>query len=118
MSVYKIDNARHRAKRKAYMEELEETVAKLQIQTALGQFTFEQAAVLSPPLPKIRELEAENARLMRENHDLHRALSDTTETFIACPPTPPPPFDVVLCARNCDDAFPDREHKRRKIDTN
>ncbi|KAJ7928260.1 hypothetical protein B0H13DRAFT_1597796, partial [Mycena leptocephala] len=85
--------ARHRAKRKAYIEEarfsflfpisgltrvpqLEETATKLQ--TALGQFTFEQAAVLPLPLAKIRELEAENARLMRENHDLHRMLSDTT----------------------------------------
>ncbi|KAJ7928271.1 hypothetical protein B0H13DRAFT_1597857 [Mycena leptocephala] len=67
---------RHRAKRKAYIEEAQETVTKLQ--TALGQFTFEQAAVLPPPLAKIRELEAENARLMRENHDLHRMLSDTT----------------------------------------
>ncbi|KAJ7906976.1 hypothetical protein B0H13DRAFT_1619000 [Mycena leptocephala] len=63
--------ARHRAKRKAYIEEAQ-TVTKLQ--TALGQFTFEQAAVLPPPLAKIRELEAENARLMRENHDLHRML--------------------------------------------
>ncbi|KAJ7822129.1 hypothetical protein B0H13DRAFT_1659876 [Mycena leptocephala] len=78
--------ARHRAKRKAYIEEarfsflfpisrltrvpqLEETATKLQ--TALGQFTFEQAAVLLPPLAQIRELEA-------ENHDLHRMLSDTT----------------------------------------
>ncbi|KAJ7906964.1 hypothetical protein B0H13DRAFT_2662621 [Mycena leptocephala] len=69
---------------------LEETVTKLQ--TALGQFTFEQAAVLPPPLAKIRELEAENARLMRENHDLHRMLSDTTAP-----------------AAN-------REYKRRKID--
>jgi hypothetical protein len=52
--------------------QLEETVTKLQ--TALGQFTFEQAAVLPSPLAKIRvcELEAENARLMREDHDLHR----------------------------------------------
>ncbi|KAJ7928241.1 hypothetical protein B0H13DRAFT_1516825, partial [Mycena leptocephala] len=79
--------ARHRAKRKAYIEEarlsfflvvsrltrvpqLEETVTKLQ--TTLGQLTFEQAAVLPPPLAKIRELKAENARLMHENHDLHR----------------------------------------------
>ncbi|KAJ7899756.1 hypothetical protein B0H13DRAFT_2336913 [Mycena leptocephala] len=48
------------------------------------------AAVLPPPLAKICELEAENARLMR---DLHRMLSDTTDG-------------------------PDREYKRRKIDTN
>jgi hypothetical protein len=47
--------------------QLEETVTKLQ--TVLGQFTFEQAAVLPPPLAKIRELEAENARQMHENHD-------------------------------------------------
>ncbi|KAJ7928247.1 hypothetical protein B0H13DRAFT_1597882, partial [Mycena leptocephala] len=78
--------ARHRVKRKAYIEFLfsfphltpdtQETATKLQ--TALGQFTLEQAAVLPLPLAKIRELEAENARLMRENHDLHRMLSDTT----------------------------------------
>jgi hypothetical protein len=43
-----------------------------------GQFTFEQAAVLPPPLAQIRKLEAENACLMRENHDLHRMFSDTT----------------------------------------
>ncbi|KAJ7912277.1 hypothetical protein B0H13DRAFT_1515597, partial [Mycena leptocephala] len=55
---------RHRAKRKAYIEEAQEMVMKLQ--TALGQFTFEQAAVLPQPLAKIRELEPENARLMRE----------------------------------------------------
>ncbi|KAJ7827430.1 hypothetical protein B0H13DRAFT_1516647, partial [Mycena leptocephala] len=80
--------ARHRAKEKltskrhvfllflflviSRVPQLEETVTKLQ--TALGQFTFEQAAVLPSPLAKIRvcELEAENARLMREDHDLHR----------------------------------------------
>jgi hypothetical protein len=28
------------------------------------------------------------------------------------------PFDVVLHTRSCDDASPDREYKRRKIDTN
>jgi hypothetical protein len=32
----------------------------------------------STAVSKIRELEAENACLMRENHDLHRMLSDTT----------------------------------------
>jgi hypothetical protein len=123
--------ARHRAKRKAYIEEarlssflflvlisrvpqLEETVTKLQ--TALGQFTFEQAAVLPPPLAKIRELEAENARLMRENHDLHRMLSDSTAGPGARRPMLP--FDVVPRTRNCDDVSTDREYKRRKIDTN
>jgi uncharacterized membrane protein YccC len=102
MSVYKIDNAHHRAKRKAYIEEvrlspflfpvvsripqLEETMTKLQ--RVLGQFTFEQVAVLPPPLAKIRELEAENARLMHENYDLHRTLSDTTAG--PCCPHPQP----------------------------
>ncbi|KAF9262791.1 hypothetical protein L218DRAFT_382193 [Marasmius fiardii PR-910] len=63
--------ARHRAKRKAYIEQLEQTVTKLQ--TALG-FTPEQVAALPPPLAKIRELEAENARLVEENERLKRLL--------------------------------------------
>ncbi|KAJ7056868.1 hypothetical protein C8F01DRAFT_1152512 [Mycena amicta] len=65
--------ARHRAKRKAYIEQLEQTVTKLQ--TALG-FSPEQVAALPPPLVKIRELEQENARLTKENDELHRALVD------------------------------------------
>lgn len=83
--------ARHRAKRKAYIEQvcrrrrasllrltrllqLEQTVTKLQ--TALG-FTPEQVAALPPPLAKIRELEQENARLLKENDELHRMLSES-----------------------------------------
>ncbi|KAF7293046.1 BZIP domain-containing protein [Mycena indigotica] len=65
--------ARHRAKRKAYIEQLEQTVTKLQ--TALG-FTPEQVTSLPPPLVKIRELEQENARLTKENDELHRLLAD------------------------------------------
>ncbi|KAJ6562577.1 hypothetical protein B0H19DRAFT_100062 [Mycena capillaripes] len=95
--------ARHRAKRKAYIEELEETVTKLQM--ALGQFSFEQASVLPPPLAKIRELEQENARLLKENDDLHRMLGESGRR--------PMPFEVPR--RHCDDA-PDREYKRRKMD--
>ncbi|KAJ7645040.1 hypothetical protein DFH06DRAFT_1051275, partial [Mycena polygramma] len=96
--------ARHRAKRKAYIEELEETVTKLQ--TALGQFTFEQAAVMPPPLAKIRELEQENARLLKENDELHRLLGGDSARR-------PLPFDAAR--RNCDDV-PEREYKRRKMD--
>ncbi|KAJ7867308.1 hypothetical protein B0H13DRAFT_2351969 [Mycena leptocephala] len=48
----------------------------------------------------------------RENHDLHRMLSETTD-----PRRPMIPFNVVPRTRNCDDASPDREYKRRKIDT-
>ncbi|KAK1235907.1 hypothetical protein PQX77_000857 [Marasmius sp. AFHP31] len=65
--------ARHRAKRKAYIEQLEQTVTKLQ--TAMG-FTPEQVAALPPPLAKIRELEQENARLLEENEKLRRLLQD------------------------------------------
>jgi hypothetical protein len=53
-------------------------------------------------LAQIREPEAEDARLMRENHDLHRMLSDTT-----APRRQLIPFDVVPHTRNCDDASTD-----------
>ncbi|KAF7344327.1 BZIP domain-containing protein [Mycena sanguinolenta] len=106
--------ARHRAKRKAYIEEvrssptsfssleipptsrhprfiiaytytltyynvvpqLEETVTKLQ--SALGQYNLEHTmTVLPPPLAKIRELEQENARLLKQNDELQRLLADS-----------------------------------------
>ncbi|KAE9405589.1 hypothetical protein BT96DRAFT_812060 [Gymnopus androsaceus JB14] len=66
--------ARHRAKRKAYIEQLEQTVTKLQ--TAMG-VTPEQLSALPPPLAKIRELEQENARLAKENDELRRLLADS-----------------------------------------
>ncbi|KAF9045286.1 hypothetical protein BJ165DRAFT_1476527 [Panaeolus papilionaceus] len=64
--------ARHRAKRKAYIDQLEQTVTKLQI--AVG-YTTEQINALPPPLLKIRELEQDNARLQKENDDLRRLLT-------------------------------------------
>ncbi|KAJ3722738.1 hypothetical protein DFJ43DRAFT_1158367 [Lentinula guzmanii] len=70
--------ARHRAKRKAYIEQLEQTVTKLQ--TAMG-VTPEQVAALPPPLAKIRELEQENARLAKENDELRRLLTDSGIPF-------------------------------------
>ncbi|KAG6918287.1 hypothetical protein DXG01_015379 [Tephrocybe rancida] len=66
--------ARHRAKRKAYIEQLEQTVTKLQ--TSLG-LSHDDVSVLPPPLIRIRELEQENARLVKENDDLRRLLADT-----------------------------------------
>ncbi|KAK7042517.1 BZIP domain-containing protein [Favolaschia claudopus] len=100
--------ARHRAKRKAYIEQLEQTVTKLQ--TALG-FTPEQVAALPPPLAKIRELEQENARLAKENDDLHRMLGDSGSR----------PLPVELGRRNSLTSFNDsrscdRDYKRRKMD--
>ncbi|ESK91195.1 hypothetical protein Moror_2915 [Moniliophthora roreri MCA 2997] len=74
--------ARHRAKRKAYIEQLEQTVTKLQ--TALG-FTPEQVAALPPPLARIQELEKENARLQEENDKLRRLLGDQSNG-ITVPP--------------------------------
>jgi len=101
--------ARHRAKRKAYIEQLEQTVTKLQ--TALG-FTPEQVAALPPPLAKIRELEQENARLLKENDELHRMLSDSGGR----------PLPLEIGRRNSLTSFNDsrqcndRDYKRRKMD--
>lgn len=66
--------ARHRAKRKAYIEQLEQTVTKLQM--ALG-YTPEELETLPPPLNRIRELEQENARLQKDNEDLRRMVTDS-----------------------------------------
>jgi len=63
--------ARHRAKRKAYIDQLEQTVTKLQI--VVG-YTTEQVSALPPPLVKIRDLEQDNARLQKENEELRRLL--------------------------------------------
>lgn len=120
--------ARHRAKRKAYIEQvcaaysrhtstrrervshspffqLEQTVTKLQ--TALG-FTPDQVAALPPPLVKIRELEQENTRLQKENDELRRMLEpDHRGSHL--------PSDYrrhnFHDNRNCD-----RDFKKRKMD--
>ncbi|KAH9028543.1 hypothetical protein EDB84DRAFT_1231101, partial [Lactarius hengduanensis] len=60
---------RHRAKRKAYVEQLEQIVTKLQ--TALALFP-EQVAALPPPTLRIRELGQENPKLLRKNNKLWR----------------------------------------------
>ncbi|KAI8989073.1 hypothetical protein BD414DRAFT_577784 [Trametes punicea] len=63
--------ARHRAKRKAYIEQLEQTVTKLQSVLALSP---DQVAAIPPPLQRIRELEQENEMLHREVEELRRQL--------------------------------------------
>lgn len=46
------------------------------LQTAMG-VTPEQVSALPPPLAKIRELEQENARLVKENDEFRRLLADS-----------------------------------------
>ncbi|KAI0718661.1 hypothetical protein C8Q72DRAFT_135415 [Fomitopsis betulina] len=65
--------ARHRAKRKAYIEQLETTVTKLQVALALSP---EQVATLPAPVIRIRELEEENEVLHREVDELRRQLEE------------------------------------------
>ncbi|KIY66609.1 hypothetical protein CYLTODRAFT_491332 [Cylindrobasidium torrendii FP15055 ss-10] len=65
--------ARFRAKRKAYIEQLENTVAKLQIAYNIGH---EEIAILPPPSRRFQQLSEENARLIRENSELRAALAD------------------------------------------
>ncbi|KAI0701942.1 hypothetical protein BC835DRAFT_1411205 [Cytidiella melzeri] len=63
--------ARHRAKRKAYIEQLESTVIRLQNALAASP---DQVSSLPPPLMRIRELEQENVQLTRELEELRRQL--------------------------------------------
>ncbi|KAF5372466.1 hypothetical protein D9758_005155 [Tetrapyrgos nigripes] len=100
--------ARHRAKRKAYIEQLETTVTKLQ--TALG-FSNEQINAMPPPLAKIRELEQENARLMKENDELRRLLAESGSRVMPLDVSRRPSGTAFHDSRNCD-----RDYKRRKVD--
>ncbi|KAJ2916221.1 hypothetical protein MD484_g4217, partial [Candolleomyces efflorescens] len=95
--------ARHRAKRKAYIEQLEQTVTKLQ--AALG-YSPEQVSALPPTSITLRELQQDNIRLQKEIEDLRRALADAggSNRRSALAPYPDP--------RSCHD----RDYaKRRKI---
>lgn len=99
--------ARHRAKRKAYIEQLESTVTKLQ--TSLD-YSPDQVAALPPAVVKIRELEQENARLQAENEELRRMISENPQTRGRAPPD----FGRRTTAHNgrdCDE----RDYKKRKV---
>ncbi|EIN14682.1 hypothetical protein PUNSTDRAFT_130306 [Punctularia strigosozonata HHB-11173 SS5] len=63
--------ARHRAKRKAYVQNLEQTVSKLQ--SVLG-VTADEAGNLPTPLVRIKELQEEILRLQCQNDGLRRQL--------------------------------------------
>ncbi|KAF9452118.1 hypothetical protein P691DRAFT_722659 [Macrolepiota fuliginosa MF-IS2] len=99
--------ARHRAKRKAYIEQLEQTVTKLQ--TALG-YTPEQVSALPPPLVKIRELEQEVARLQKENDDLRNLVAETNGRGLPGDFTRRNSYGSYQDARLCDRT----DYKRRK----
>ncbi|KIJ64729.1 hypothetical protein HYDPIDRAFT_131809 [Hydnomerulius pinastri MD-312] len=100
--------ARHRAKRKAYIEQLEQTVTKLQ--TALG-FTPDQVAALPPPLVKIRELEQENTRLQKENEEMRRLLGDSDHRGHVSSDYRRHSLNNFHDSRGCD-----RDFKKRKMD--
>ncbi|EKM56651.1 uncharacterized protein PHACADRAFT_253888 [Phanerochaete carnosa HHB-10118-sp] len=65
--------ARHRAKRKAYIQQLEQTVVRLQ--QALQLSPDQHVAPIPPPI-RIRELEEENVALHREIEMLRRQLDE------------------------------------------
>jgi regulator of replication initiation timing len=117
--------ARHRAKRKAYIEQvhdslfeflsllsrspvqLEQTVTKLQLASGYSQ---DQINILPPPMLKIRELEEENGRLQKENDDLRRLLTDPTHsTRLASDSMRRQPLPTYPDLRGTD-----RDYKRRR----
>ncbi|OBZ76138.1 hypothetical protein A0H81_03358 [Grifola frondosa] len=99
--------ARHRAKRKAYIEQLEQTVTKLQTVLALSP---DQVAALPPPLVRIRELEQENELLHREVDELRRQVESKNGHL-----RPDIGRRSDLPSPN-DDRRADRDSKRRRMD--
>ncbi|KAH9056645.1 hypothetical protein EDB87DRAFT_1566221, partial [Lactarius vividus] len=61
--------ARLRAKRKAYIKQLERALPSPKPVLA---FSPEQVPALPPPTLRVRELEQENLKLLRENDELRR----------------------------------------------
>ncbi|KAH9046639.1 hypothetical protein EDB84DRAFT_644994 [Lactarius hengduanensis] len=107
--------ARHRAKRKAYIEQLEQTVTKLQTALALSP---EQVAALPPPTLRIRQLEQENSKLLRENDELRRQLHMQTRRPSLMTD---PHFDMARRGSfhsSVSADYPDRDLKRRRMSQN
>ncbi|KAH8101702.1 hypothetical protein BXZ70DRAFT_931589 [Cristinia sonorae] len=94
--------ARHRAKRKAYIEQLEQTVTKLQSVLALSP---EQVGSIPPPVVRIRELETENVTLRRENELLRHQLEERNALIRP---------DITRRPIHADDRRHDRDMKRRR----
>ncbi|KAN0139428.1 hypothetical protein V8E53_002929 [Lactarius tabidus] len=108
--------ARHRAKRKAYIEQLEQTVTKLQTALALSP---EQVAALPPPTLRIRQLEQENSKLLRENDELRRQLHMQTRRPSSL--MTDPHFDMARRGSfhsSVSADYPDRDLKRRRMSQN
>ncbi|THH29805.1 hypothetical protein EUX98_g4367 [Antrodiella citrinella] len=94
--------ARHRAKRKAYIEQLEQTVTKLQSVLTLSP---EEVGAIPPPVMRIRELEGEIVSLRRENELLRDQLEDKNAQLRP---------DIGRRNIPSDDRRYDRDMKRRR----
>lgn len=95
--------------------QLEQTVTKLQTALALSP---EQVAALPPPTLRIRQLEQENAKLMRENEELRRQLHMQTRRPSLMTD---PHFDMARRGSfqsSMSSDYPDRELKRRRLSQN
>jgi hypothetical protein len=90
-------------------------VTKLQTALALSP---EQVAALPPPTLRIRQLEQENAKLMRENEELRRQLHMQTRRPSLMTD---PHFDMARRGSfqsSMSSDYPDRELKRRRVSQN
>ena len=87
------------------------------LQTALA-LSPEQVAALPPPTLRIRQLEQENAKLMRENEELRRQLHMQTRRPSLMTD---PHFDMARRGSfqsSMSSDYPDRELKRRRVSQN
>jgi hypothetical protein len=90
-------------------------VTKLQTALALSP---EQVAALPPPTLRIRQLEQENTKLMRENEELRRQLHMQTRRPSLMTD---PHFDMARRGSfqsSMSSDYPDRELKRRRLSQN
>lgn len=87
------------------------------LQTALA-LSPEQVAALPPPTLRIRQLEQENAKLIRENEELRRQLHMQTRRPSLMTD---PHFDMARRGSfqsSMSSDYPDRELKRRRLSQN
>jgi len=90
-------------------------VTKLQTALALSP---EQVAALPPPTLRIRQLEQENSKLMRENDELRRQLHMQTRRPSLMTD---PHFDIARRGSfqsTMSSDYPDRDIKRRRLSQN